>query len=425
MKKIITIPMLLILIMFAMAYAQDAEESTEIDHLSLATLMIHDGHLDKAEAELLLVDTSVASFDAATYHTLRGVLDSKKERYENAIENYLIAVEATKSKIFESPDLKKEKKFLFSLGKSREKESAAVPVFDAEKVKKEKLEKLHIYLSQAYYQLKDYTNTVKHLDLAGERGKDKAALFAMRAECYWKIKQYDDAIQALNRGMSLFTDDAMLLKQKYYYFAELGLYQAAIENAKKYMAVTDADANEHILLAQLLIQAGQADEAAKILESAMGNFPKNAEIAMLLGTIYMEQGMNFTAAHLFKEAANNEKKYLKDAVEMHRRIKDYSHAIFLNAQMNDKVEKLKQLVAIILDRGEYEKVIGVKDELKRYNLLDDDNMRYALAYSYYMSKDYEQAELHLQKIQDNELFAKGTVIRKNIEKCRENSMECF
>jgi tetratricopeptide (TPR) repeat protein len=411
--------------MAATAYAQDAEEPKEIDHLDLATLMIHDGQLDKAEAELSLVDTSDESFDAATYYTVRGVLDSKKERYESAIQNYLIAVDATKAKIFEATDLKKKKKYLFSLGKSEEKETDALPVFDAEKVKKEKLEKLHIYLSQSYYQLKDYASTVKHLDLAGDLGKERAALFGLRAECYWKIKQYEDAIGALNTGLSLFDGDAMLLKQKYYYFAELGLYQAAIENAKKYMAVIDADANEYILLAQLLIQAGQADEAAKILESAMGKFSENAKIAMLLGNIYMEQGMNFTAAHLFKEASNNEKKYLKDAVEMHRRIKDYSHAIFLNAQMNDKVEKLKQLVAIILDRGEYEKVIGVKDELKRYNLLDDDNMRYALAYSYYMSKDYEQAELHLKKIQDNELFAKGTIIRKNIEKCRENSMECF
>jgi hypothetical protein len=93
--------------------------------------------------------------------------------------------------------------------------------------------------------------------------------------------------------------------------------------------------------------------------------------------------------------------------------------------MNDKVEKIKQLVALYLELGEFEKVIGLKDGLERYNLLEDDNLRYALAYSYYMAKDYPNAENQVQQIYNNELFAKGTVILRNIEKCRENSMECF
>lgn len=424
MKKGIISIILLFLSFTVPAHGQDADEASGIDHLALANLMVYDGRLDKAEAELSRVDKTSKTFDAARYYTIRGVLASKKESYEKAIENYLMALEATKAKTFEAPKVEKEKKYLFSLGKS-EVENEPEPAFDGQKVKKEKLENLHMQLSQAYYHVKDYAHTVKHLDMAGNRGRDRAALFAIRAECYWKIEKPKDAIHALNRGLKLFAEDAMLLKQKYHYFAELGLYQAAIENAKKYMGVTDAGANAYILLAQLLIEAEQADKAAEILELARGKFSQNAEIKMLLGHIYMEKGMNFTAARLFKEATYNDKKYLKDAVEMYRRIKDFSHAIYLNTQMSDKVEKLKQKVAIYLDRGEFEKVIGLTDGLKRYNLLEDDNLRYALAYSYYMAKDYPKAEMHVKKIQDNDLFAKGTVILKNIEKCRENSTECF
>jgi hypothetical protein len=58
-------------------------------------------------------------------------------------------------------------------------------------------------------------------------------------------------------------------------------------------------------------------------------------------------------------------------------------------------------------------------------MLDDDNIRYAVAYAYYMAKDYEEAEVQLKKITDNELFSKATIIRKNIEKCQDNSMECI
>ncbi len=37
----------------------------------------------------------------------------------------------------------------------------------------------------------------------------------------------------------------------------------------------------------------------------------------------------------------------------------------------------------------------------------------------------KSAEMHLKKIEDDELFSKATVIRKNIEKCKSNSLECI
>ena len=81
--------------------------------------------------------------------------------------------------------------------------------------------------------------------------------------------------------------------------------------------------------------------------------------------------------------------YLKEAAEMYRRNGALTHALYLNSMMRDNEEKTKQKVAIFVSRGEYEKVIGLKDALDSYGLLKDDNMRYALAYAYYIAKDYE------------------------------------
>jgi len=423
MNKCIIV-MLLLISFLSPVLAQDPAQTGEIDHLALATLMIHDGRYEKAEEELSQVDKSSMKFDAARYYTIRGVLDSKTDRYESAITNYTMALSATQTKTFHPPEIDKGQQYLFSVGQTRSAEEPESR-FDPEKERKEKLEQLHAYLAKAYYETGDYTNTAKHLDLAGDRGRENAGLFALRAECYWKTANPDKAIHALNTGLELFPDDALLLRQKYHYFAELGLYQAAIEHANRYMGVTNADANEYIILAQLLSEAGQLDEATRILETARGKFPEDPKVDVLLAHMYMKQEMNYTAAYLFKEGAYKDKKYLKDAVEMHRRIKDYSHAIFLTTQMTDKVEKLKQKVAIYLDRGEFEKVIGLKDDLRRYDILEDDNMRYALAYSYYMAKDYPKAEFHLKRIQTAALFDQGLVILRNIERCREDITECF
>jgi tetratricopeptide (TPR) repeat protein len=423
MNRFMTV-MLLLVSFPSPVLAQDPAQTAQVDRLALATLMIHDGRYDKAEEELSQVDKSSSTFDAARYYTIRGVLDSKTGRYESAVAHYTKALNATRIKTFRSPETDKGQKYLFSVGPSRSPEEPESP-FDPEKERKEKLEQLHAYLAKAYYETGDYTHTVKHLDLAGDRGREHAGLFALRAECYWRTENPDKAIHALNTGLELFPNDALLLKQKYHYFAELGLYQAAIEQANQYMAVTNADADEYILLAQLLFEAGQLEEAANVLETARAKFGENAEVDVALAHVYLKQEMDYTAAYLFKEGAYKDQKYLKDAVEMHRRIQDYSHAIFLTTQMTDKVEKLKQKVAIYLDRGEFEKVIGLKDDLGRYNLLEDDNMRYALAYSYYMAKDYPQAEFHLKRIQTASLFEHGLVILRNIERCREDITECF
>ena len=162
-----------------------------------------------------------------------------------------------------------------------------------------------------------------------------------------------------------------------------------------------------------------------MLEETKMLFSQDSQVAVLLGHLYMKNGMEFTTANLFEQASYYEHKYVKEAAEMHRRVGLTSHALYLNAQISDKVEKLKQKIAIYVEREEYENIIGLIDALERYKMLDDDNIRYAVAYAYYMAKDYEEAEKQLKMITDDELFSKATIIRKNIEKCQDDSMECI
>ncbi len=419
------------LLVFALVQATlIAEEAQEqaIDHLSLATMMFYDGNHQKALQELQLAKDSHLEIDWLKYHSIRGLIYLKEEKYSAAIPALKSAINATYKKVYKAPVVEKEKrKYLFSLGSEKKvvKPKKAVPAFEPEKLRREKLEELYIYLSQAYYRNAQYIEAVNALDKAGKRGRDNAAYFTLRAECYWKAGQKDNAIAALSKGAKLFPKDVTLLKQKFYYYVDLKLYQAAIDAAKSYMKKVPASDKEYISLAQMLLSGGENQEALKVLEEAKIRFPRSAKIHILLGHLYNKKDMPHTTAHLFEEGSYYDKAYLKEASEMYRRAGNLSHALYLNSLMSDNVEKTKQQIAIYVDRGEFEKVIGLKDAIGRYGLLNDDNMRYALAYAYYVVKDYDTAESHLKKIQDNELFSKATIIRKNIEKCKENSLECI
>lgn len=422
MKKIISI--ILTMSIFAIS-SFSQEDEMAVDHLAMASMMIYDARYDIAKDELKLVDKNDPTFDEAKFYTVSGVLDSKLDNHENAVLNYKKAIEATKIKEYKAPKTQKKEKYLFSIGSSEVEKKSSEPTYNPEAVRADKISQLYMYLSQSYYKIKDYKNTVISLDSAGERGKNKAALYTLRAECYWKLKDYSKSINALSVGLAKFPDNTRLLKQKFYYYADLKLYQAAMDASKAYMSKAGSGASEYVVLAQMLIGANEINQAITLLEEAKLKYPKDATVGVLLGHMYLKKNMKNTTAHLFELSSNYDKKYLKDAIEMNRRAQRLPHAIYLNSQNPDKVDQVKQDIAISLDRGEFKKIIGFKEALERYKLLDDENMRYALAYAYYMAGDYNKAEEHLKRITDSELFSKATLIRKNIEKCQNDAMECI
>jgi len=399
----------------------------EVDHLSLASMMVYDGKFDKANAELLEAKMNDKNLDMSKYYTIKGVICMRQEKHTEAITFLKKAVQATKDKVYVAPVATEEKrKHLFSVGSDPEPVKVSTePLFDGEKIREEELHKLYSYLSQESYKVKNYSETISYLDLQGPSGRDQAAEYMLRSDCYWKMNNKDSAISMLSTGARAFPEDQSLLKQKFYYFTELGLYQEAIASAKVYMKRATPDAKEYMALGQMLLAGGQREEAIKVLEETKMLFPKEAKVDMLLGQIYMQKSMTYTTANLFEQASYYDQKYTKEAAELHRRVGMTPHALYLNASVSNKEEKLKQKIAIYVDRQEYEMIIGLIDALKRYKMLDDDAIRYAVAYAYYMAKDYEEAEAHLKMITDNELFSKATIIRKNIEKCKDNSMECI
>jgi len=426
LKKIITISLILFL-----TYSLQAKETEEqtINHIEIATIMYYDGKYDKALEELQQAKDSHTKIEWDKYHNMRGLIFLKNENYQSSINAFKKAIIATKQKVYTPPvEEKPKREYLFTvLSENKKVEEPVItkPVFDPEKLRKDQIEEIYIYLSQAYYKAEQYINTVHALDAAGEKGRASASLFTLRAECYWKADQKGSAIDALSRGAKLFSKDATLLKQKFYYFAELKLYQASIAAAKAYMKKMPANAQEYISLAQMLQSGGESEEAIKVLEEAKLKFPSSAKVHILLGHYYNQKDMPHVTADLFEKGSYYDANYLKEAAEMYRRNGELAHALYLNSMMTDKEEKTKQKVAIYIGKGEFEKIIGLKDALDRYGLVKNDNMRYALAYAYYMVKDYDSAESHLKKIEDDELFSKATVIRKNIEKCRSNSLECI
>jgi hypothetical protein len=64
-------------------------------------------------------------------------------------------------------------------------------------------------------------------------------------------------------------------------------------------------------------------------------------------------------------------------------------------------------------------------DLTRLGLLDDEDIRYALAYAYFKNGDFESTERQLQQLTRPDLFRKAAELRSAMQDCAEDRWQCL
>ncbi len=377
------IKILLLLSLLILNAEAKKSKSDEIDHLALAALMLKDGHTARAADELAQADQNVTEFDFIRYYTLNALVLTKQSSYKVANENFSLSIKAGQTD-----------------------------------------KSVYMYMAQNSFKLENYKETISSIDKAGELALTKEAMYALKAESYKRLDDYNSALVTLKAGIKTFPKHWKFYKQRFGYYLHLHLYQSSLEDAEVYLQNAKVDAKTSIAFISALRKSGATEKATALAEEANIMFSDEAKVTVLLAHLYIDQEKFYAAAHLFDEASRKDTTYTKEAAEMLRRAKEFSLALYKNAQLLETKEKYKQRIAIYLEFGDYEKIVATEDAMERAHLLEDENMRYALAYAFYKVNDFNNAERHLQLITQSALFVKAIEIRKNMEKCQNNIWEC-
>ncbi len=381
MKKLLTL--LLLLFLNAALYAEDAKKEEDIDYVALASILIKDGHYSRANEALSHIDVKSKETDLMQYYTLEGIVKMKLSLYKESNENFYNAIQ------------------------NGQKEKS-----------------IYLYIAQNFFTLKKYDRVIEALDKVSELVKKKPTLMALKAEAYYRLQRYNDALSELSVLLKMHPKYYDAYRQRFVYFMSLKLYQSALEDADIYLKHAKANEKVTVSFIYALREAKELKKAILLAENAHLKYPKNATITVLLANLYIDKDMLKSAADLFNDASMIEYKYTKDAAEMYRRAKDFVASLYKNSQILDAKEKYKQKIAIYLEFGAYEKVAATKDALERNGLLAEQNILYALAYSYYKIGAYEKAEKYLKRITRSDLYKKSIELRKNMAKCKNNHWEC-
>ena len=375
---------LFLILMLLFMTATQAKKTQPLDHLGIAALLIRDGHYDRALESLKLVDLADEKTNMTRYYTLHALAHMKKEVYKTALESF----------------------------------DAALALEQADPV-------LHIYKAQCFYALADFKQVLASFEAAGAVATTQPQYFAMQADALFKLARHNEAFEILNSGIEAFSEFTGLYKQKFFYATELGLFQSALDLARAFIAHDSDAAKAYMIAASALHKAKGTNEAVLLLQEGKLHYPKNADIAVLLAHLYIAKGHIQAAADLFDGASIIDSSYIKEASELYRRAKKLYRSLYFNAQILDQTEKYKQRLAILLEFGDYEQASAMEAALTRVDLIKDEEIRYALAFSLFQTAAYNRSEKHLAQLTRSDLFAKAVELRKSIELCKTAPWECY
>jgi len=376
--------LLLCLLLGVTGPAVAAEPADEVDYLALAALMLRDGNTDRAIVALDQVDLTAEDVDRVRYYTLRGMAHMRRNELEPARQSLQAAVDS----------------------------GPVEPV-------------VFVYLAQVNYQLEDYRATIDALDRAGDALARVPSAYHMKAQSYWLLDEPVTALATLDQAAQIFPDDPNFIRRKVFYLVDLGLYKEAVVQGRQYLQRSQGKLEDYVALGNALRASGELDEAAAFLEEAQLIFPDSADVKKVLAHVYIERGEMSAAADLLYKAALLEPGLLGEAAELYRRAGQTHRALAINGRLSDQPEKFRQRLALYLELHNYEQAAAMELPLRRVGLLEDEDLRYAIAYSLFKTGEFGAAEDHLSALNRPDLFRKAAELRRAIQDCVEDSWKCL
>lgn len=367
-----------------------AADEEEVDYLALAALMLRDGNLDRALVSLDQVDVQAEGLDLTRYYTLRGMTHMRRNELDLARDALLQAIDSANTA-------------------ENEKVDAVV----------------YVYLAQIQFQLQDYAAVIDSLDRAGAAVDRIASTYHMRAQSYWLMENPVMALGTLDVASDLFPQDSTFLRRKIFFLIDMGLFREASILGRQYLQRSEGGLNDYLALGNALRASGDLDEAALLLEQAQLLFPVSAEAKKVLAHVYIDRGQLSAAADILYQAALLQPDLLAEAAELYRRSGQTFRALMLNSQLSDQAQKLRQRLAIYLQLQNFEQAAAMENALLRVGLLEDEDLRYAMAYALFNTGDFEAAENYLATLNRPDLFRKAAELRRAIGDCAEDTWKCM
>jgi tetratricopeptide (TPR) repeat protein len=345
--------------------------------------MVRDGNYDRAETALERVDPKAEGVDTAQYYTLEGLLAVRRSEFRDAIRNFEAAIENGQEN----------------------------PV-------------INVYLAQAYFGDGQYEQTVETVGRV-QNLNQFPELIGIKAQSEWETGDVRGAFTTINRAIPTFPSKHYFQQQKIFFLIELDLNQEAAAESMKYLDKVGDDPNAYLTIGEALRRGGEKERAIRFYEMANLKFPKNERVRLALANAYASNDQPLIAARIVEQAAASNGKLYYEAAELYRRAGVLNRALYLNSLVTDQQKKAVQRFNFLLEMERFEEAMALEKRLDRLGALEEDGMRYAMAYVHFHAQHFDRASEYLNRITSSEYFREATQLRKAIETLRTSGTTYF
>jgi thioredoxin-like negative regulator of GroEL len=287
----------------------------------------------------------------------------------------------------------------------------------------ESSEEVSLYQAEAALGLENFQQSQNYLSAIKKEEFKKLPYYLISSEIAWKSGDKKKAWRVLEKALDRNFSKQVIRKKKFYFLLEEGLYQTASLVAQKMLSDKNSF-NDVLAMASQLRQKGQFDLSLNLLQSLKVLRPKREMVALEMAQNYLAKKESFSAALILEESARLNPSLSYEAAELLRQLGKSYRAEFLNMSTSDPEKRLKQKLSLFLEDDDYHSLKFLIPELKKHDLLDDQDIRYAVAYSLFRTGDFSKSETLLNTIDKEGLFEKSIELKKEIGNCKESKWAC-
>lgn len=373
--------MINIFLLLALSFSNAALDARydDFEDFELIRALVDDNKLDLAEKEL-----KELKGDVALYSYWSGVVNYKKGQFEEALR-FL-------------------KKARFDKNQSE-------------------FEKQQLFLARTEKALKNFSDCANTFTVIEKSIHYSDGDSIMHAECFEKSAQIDKAWSIFAKRLQSSQNIDVLVSACTFLMSQK-LIHVATHVSLDWLAKNSKQSSDFISISDLFQKFNFTQSRLSILEMARVKYPLDIDVNLSLNQIYFEKGMLLAVEEGFSRAALSDGKYAYHSAEINRQVGRYERSLFFNARIVDEKERLKQKLAIYVDKGQFALIASLEPILQRSPLINDDEVRYALAYSLVRSGEYKRPLQYLAKITNKDFLEKAVILRNALSECVANNTVC-
>jgi hypothetical protein len=115
---------------------------------------------------------------------------------------------------------------------------------------------------------------------------------------------------------------------------------------------------------------------------------------------------------------------MSEAAELFRKAGYKHQALILNGLMTDQSEKLTQRLGLLIELALFDQAVALKNDLIRTRLLQQDDIRYAMAFTHFKLGQYQETEDLLSELTEPRYIEQALQIRDYMNQCRQQPWLC-